>query len=241
MDKGKKAPKRFLKVLRIIGIIIAVVIIIFLIWAADYYRAEKTALAILENENVQVKDGVVVLSPNEESDEGFIFYPGGKVEAVAYLPILQKIVDEIGMNCYLVEMPLNLAFFNSDAAKEVMQDYDEIEKWYVGGHSLGGAMASDFASKNPDLVEGLVVMGAYVYGDYPTENALTVYGTFNSELEDNIDYTDNIVIIEGGNHAQFGNYGKQSGDEDATISAEEQQDITVDAMAEFFSYLTNKK
>ena len=51
--------------------------------------------------------------------------------------------------------------------------------------------------------------------------------------EKNINYTENIVIIEGGNHAQFGNYGKQKGDPDATISAEEQQTIAVNAIVEF--------
>lgn len=76
-------------------------------------------------------------------------------------------------------------------------------------------------------------MGAYVYGDYPPKKALTVYGSFNSDVEENIDYTDNVIKIEGGNHAQFGNYGKQKGDLDATITAETQQNITVKAIADF--------
>ena len=49
----------------------------------------------------------------------------------------------------------------------------------------------------------------------------------------NNDYTDNIIKIEGGNHAQFGNYGKQKGDIDATITAKEQQNITVEAIIDF--------
>ena len=76
-------------------------------------------------------------------------------------------------------------------------------------------------------------MGAYIYGDYPPEKALTIYGTFNSNLEKDINYTENIVKIEGGNHAQFGNYGKQKGDPDATISSDEQQNITVTAIVDF--------
>ena len=90
-----------------------------------------------------------------------------------------------------------------------------------------------YASKNQDKVDGLILLGAYIYGDYPPSKALTIYGTFNSNLEKNINYTENIVIIEGGNHAQFGNYGKQKGDPDATISAEEQQTIAVNAIVEF--------
>lgn len=94
-------------------------------------------------------------------------------------------------------------------------------------------MASSYASDNPEKVDGLILLGAYVYGDYPSEKALTVYGTFNDNLEKNIDYEDNIVIIEGGNHAQFGNYGRQKGDPDATITSEKQQDLAVEAIVEF--------
>lgn len=101
------------------------------------------------------------------------------------------------------------------------------------GHSLGGGMASNYASNHQELIEGLILIGAYVYGDYPTEDALTIYGSFNDNLEENIDYTENIVVIEGGNHAQFGNYGAQEGDPEATISDEEQQEITVEGILEF--------
>ena len=50
-----------------------------------------------------------------------------------------------------------------------------------------------------------------------------------------IDYTENVVAIDGGNHAQFGHYGKQKGDPDATISREEQQRIAVDAIEDFLT------
>lgn len=98
---------------------------------------------------------------------------------------------------------------------------------------MGGAMASDYASKNQDKIRGLLLFGAYIYGNYPDENALTVYGSFNTSVEEKINYTENIVVIEGGNHAQFGNYGKQKGDPDATISSEKQQNIAVAAVHQF--------
>ena len=37
------------------------------------------------------------------------------------------------------------------------------------------------------------------------------------------------IVIKGGNHAQFGNYGVQSGDNPATISLEDQQKQVVAA------------
>ena len=96
-------------------------------------------------------------------------------------------------------------------------------------------MASQFASQHPDEIEGLILLGAYIYGDYPDEKTLTVYGSLNQSVEDHIDYTENIVEIEGGNHAQFGNYGPQKGDLPATISAEEQQAQTVAAIEQFMA------
>ncbi|MBR3689616.1 MAG: hypothetical protein IKL97_00750, partial [Eggerthellaceae bacterium] len=40
------------------------------------------------------------------------------------------------------------------------------------------------------------------------------------------------LVIEGGNHAQFGSYGAQEGDGAAAISAEAQRDLTADFVAE---------
>ena len=100
---------------------------------------------------------------------------------------------------------------------------------------MGGAMASKFAADHPDQVDGLILLGAYIYGDYPDEDTLTIYGSLNQSVEDNIDYPENIVEIEGGNHAQFGNYGPQKGDLPAAISAEEQQKQTVEAIEAFLS------
>ncbi len=121
------------------------------------------------------------------------------------------------------------------AAEEVIPQFPEIRHWYIAGHSMGGAMASQFASDHPDQVDGLILMGAYIYGDYPGEDTLAIYGSLNQSVEAHIDYTENIVEIEGGNHAQFGNYGPQKGDPPATISAEAQQKQTVEAVEAFLA------
>ena len=94
---------------------------------------------------------------------------------------------------------------------------------------MGGAMASGFASGHPESVDGLILLGSYIYGDYPDDDTLTIYGSLNQSVEEHIDYTENIVEIQGGNHAQFGNYGPQKGDLPAEISAEEQQEQTAAA------------
>ena len=156
------------------------------------------------------------------------------MEGTAYLPLLDQL-RQTGLTCVLVEMPFHLAIFDADAAEDVMEQFPDIQHWYIAGHSLGGAMASQFAADHPDEIDGLILLGAYLYGDYSPEDTLTVYGSLNQSVEDEIDYTENVVEIQGGNHAQFGNYGPQKGDAPATISAEEQQARTVEAVAEFIA------
>ncbi len=206
---------------------------LFLLWTADYYHAENDVIDALKKETgITYTHNLIIFHPEKPNSIGILFYPGAKVEYTSYSPLLIKLKNK-GFTCVLVSMPRNMAFLGINEADTVYDLVPEIKSWYIAGHSLGGAMASQYASKNADKVTGLILLGAYLYGDYPSEKSLTVYGSFNSNLEKNISYTDNIVIIEGGNHAQFGNYGKQKGDPDATISAEEQQNITVEAITDF--------
>lgn len=228
--------KRLRTILIVLPLIVLLSFGAFLLYAADYYRADAVAIAVLQNDPaVRAQDNLLIVSPATPSDTALIFYPGAKVEYSAYLPILEKIKDQSGITCILVKMPFNMAIFNSNAADKIIRQYPETKNWYIGGHSMGGAMASSYASKNPDKVKGLILLGAYVYGSYPAKNALTVYGTFNSSVAEKINYTENIVVIEGGNHAQFGNYGRQKGDPDATITSEQQQDIAVKAIKNFLT------
>ena len=207
----------------------------FFWYASDYYRADEIALEVLARDSgVTVQDDLTVLSPSYPTDTGLIFYPGAKVEGTAYLPLLDQL-RQTGLTCVLVEMPFRMAIFDADAAEDVMEQFPDIQHWYIAGHSLGGAMASRFAADHPEEIDGLILLGAYLYGDYPPADTLTIYGSLNQSVEDKLDYTENVVEIQGGNHAQFGNYGPQKGDAPATISAEEQQDQTVEAVADFIA------
>ena len=216
-------------------LILAILVGAFFWYVSDYYRAEDAALEVLaQNSGITVQDNLTILSPTYPTDTAIIFYPGAKVQAEAYLPLLDQI-RQTGVTCILVHMPFHMAIFDADAAEDVIAQFPKIQHWYVAGHSMGGAMASRFASDHPDQVDGLILMGAYIYGDYPEERTLTIYGSLNQSVEDHIDYTENIVEIQGGNHAQFGNYGPQKGDPPAAISTQEQQAQTVAAIEAFLS------
>lgn len=231
MQKTKKS-------LRLGAILLGVLLVCaaaFLLYTADYYHAEEAALAVMTGETgVEKRGEFAVLSPSYETNTGIVFYPGAKVEPEAYLPLLYQLRQE-GVVCVLTEMPFHMAIFAPDTAADAMAEVPEVEHWYIAGHSMGGAMASQFAAENSDAVEGLILLGAYPYGEYPLEDTLTVYGSLNTSVAEKIDYTENVVVIEGGNHAQFGNYGPQKGDAEATVSAEEQQEATVDAIIAFLA------
>ena len=236
MVKTRKPLGR--KLLLAAGILLAVLAVlaaVFFWYVSDYYRAEEVAVEVLaQDDGMEVRDNLTILSPSVPGDTALIFYPGAKVEAIAYLPLLDQL-RRTGLTCILVDMPFHMAIFDADAAEAVMEQFPEVEHWYIAGHSMGGAMASQFAAGHPDAVDGLILLGAYIYGDYPPADTLTMYGSLNQSVEDNLDYTENVVEIEGGNHAQFGNYGPQDGDPPAAISAEEQQAQTVDAIEAFIA------
>ncbi|GAA6394345.1 alpha/beta hydrolase [Lawsonibacter sp. OA9] len=236
MTTGRKPRRKKWKIA--LGSLLAILVLTaggFFWYLSDYYRAEGVALEVLATEDhLEVRDDLTILSLSYPTDTATIFYPGAKVEGAAYLSLLDRL-RQTGLTCILVEMPFHLAIFDVNAAEDVMAQFPDIRHWYLAGHSMGGAMASQFASEHPDKVEGLILLGTYPYGDYPVEDTLTVYGSLNQSVEDKIDYTENVVKIEGGNHAQFGNYGPQKGDLPAAISAEEQQAQTVAAITDFIA------
>ena len=322
--------------------------------AADESAAETAAAEIDEVE------GWLFDGPGTEA--ALVFYPGAKVEAAAYAPVMAAIAEG-GVDCYLCKMPLNFALMGKETAEKIRAaeqirakekacaaeqirateqtraNYEAEEseqtdiatkgdthadseatsdaqtdseatsdaqtdnktysdertsieihpdtkttanaykKWYIGGHSLGGAVAamaaddaeetaasdaaddteSEATSDAADDTENAAASdlgndteakevtdntgeatawdGLILFAAYPTDElttpVLSIYGSedgvLNREKYDNAsadglwpsDFTEKV--IEGGNHAQFGDYGAQKGDGIAQIKASKQQ------------------
>ena len=211
------------------------------IYLGDYYRADPDAIGAFLPQGSTWKeepDGTVVFNP-EGAAKGLIFYPGGKVEHTAYIPLMQACAEN-GILCVLVEMPFRLAVFDISAADGIREEYPEIEDWYIGGHSLGGSMAASYVAAHTDDFAGLVLLGAYSTADL-SESGLAVLSVYGSEdkvmnrenYENNksnlpTDFTE--VVIDGGCHANFGMYGTQNGDGTPSITNEKQIALTADAI-----------
>jgi len=239
---------------KLISLIILVIVIIaiagFVYYVSDYYRADNQALAALKSTdsyNVTNTDDYITFTPTENgSATGVIIYPGGKVEAEAYSLMASKLAEN-GYTTIIVKMPFNLAFFDSNKADNVIDDHPEIKNWVIGGHSLGGVFASDYAVNNQDKIKGVIYLAAYPSADASnaTFKALSIRGsldalTTSQDIEENknkfpADTT--FITINGGNHYNFGNYGVQTGDNNSTITREQQQDETVNAILEFLKNL----
>lgn len=216
------------------ALLLAMILACFL-YTADFYRADETALQALEAEEIRIartEYGWYFDGPSET--DALVFYPGAKVEETAYAPLLGRLAEK-GIDVCLVKMPFHLAIFGVNAAERVMKEHP-CDRWYIGGHSLGGAMAAAFAGKHE--VSGVVLLAAYPTG--PVEAPmLMLYGSEDGVLNrDRVSAATEygpaeIHILDGGNHAQFGNYGPQKGDGSPAISAEEQQEETVRLILEW--------
>ena len=232
---------------KLIRLILAGVIILFLacgIYLNDYYHADMDAIETFTVEHsVEMRSDAeenLVFEP-EEATAGFIFYPGGKVEYTAYIPLMKALASE-GILGVLVEMPFHLAVLDIDAAEGIREQYPQVEQWYIGGHSLGGSMAASYLAEEADDFEGLILLGSYSATDL-SETELSVVSIYGSEdlvmnrekyEENKANLPDKFseVILDGGCHAYFGMYGAQEGDGTPEISNEEQIALTVDAISE---------
>ncbi len=230
---------------------VSILLIVFLciggcaLYLSDSYRADAEAISTFAEKNnvpTAVLSDRMTAFGNSSADTGLIFYPGGKVECAAYEPLMRLLASQ-GLLCVLIEMPFNLAVLDADAAEDVQERFPETKRWFIGGHSLGGAMAASYLSAHVNDFVGLVLLGSYSTADL-SQSALSVLSLVGSEdgvmnreayeqCRSNLPTDLTEITIEGGCHAYFGMYGLQKGDGTPLISADEQIRQTARYIADF--------
>jgi Alpha/beta hydrolase family len=237
----------------LVGIILVLVVAFagFVIWAEtppspmpEAYDALKSDSSVM----VSIGNWLVFNPVSSNVSTGFIIYPGGRVDFRSYAPAAHEIAAE-GYLVIIPQMPLNLAVFGVGTANDVIKSFPNVSAWAIGGHSLGGTIAAQFTFENPSKVKGLVLWAAYPASgtDLSKSNLLvtTIHGSNDGLVSTaQIDYSLKLlpsstvrVEIAGGNHAQFGWYGDQAGDNAATITREAQQNLTVNATVQLLEKL----
>lgn len=202
------------------------------------------------NENVDLEPahGGYVLSPANASASatvGLVFYPGARVEPDAYLVTFAPIVVATGITVSIPDLPLNVGLLGVGTAGQIQHSNPAVQRWYVGGHSLGGVAACRYASNAPDSVDGLVLFASYCDRDVSEQElaVLSITGTQDTVLDRGA-YDDargrlpaDTVFheVDGVNHSQFGSYSGQRGDSPATVSYETAHDRVATVVIEWLT------
>ena len=243
----KKKSLKFKISISIVAIL-TILVGIFFIYTSSYYKAQSYATESLKsdpNVNIKIeKNGDIFFNPKSDKKKvGFIFYPGAKVENSAYSPMAKEIASK-GYPVILSKMKFNLAILSPNKAKDILDKYQDINSWVIGGHSLGGVMASDYALKD-SKIKGLVLLASYPKDnkDFTKSgiNVLSLWGSNDKVADLNkvksakkvMSVNSKFIEIPGGNHGGFGDYGQQKGDGKSLIDNRNQINITSNEIIKF--------
>ncbi|AIY04303.1 hypothetical protein Plano_0338 [Planococcus sp. PAMC 21323] len=226
-----------------IGISILALLVILVAGFIIYAQFDYEPSALLNEEvdltEIEKDDAGLIFQPESPNGKGIILYQGAKVEKEAYAYLGQSLSKK-GFVVSIPQLPLNFGILGAGTADDVIDEYKEVEEWFVGGHSLGGVAASFYAETPSPKLKGLYFLGSYPASDFSQSDLamLSIYGELDglSQVEDIEDnkklFVEDSVFVEivGGNHAQFGLYGEQKGDNSAEITPLEQQDQVIEAI-----------
>lgn len=236
--------------------------VVFVVWNLIAYRATDEARAALATDGpvkVQARDTHWTFERTQRTfDTGLLFFAGALVDPVAYAPLARRIA-EAGYPVVLVALPRRGAFGGADGAEVLNRgigattDLPQVARWVIAGHSRGGAVAARLALTRAPSFAGLILIGTSHPRDFSLAATLLpvtrIYGTRDTVADveklartrANLPPDLHDVRIDGGNHSQFGYYGFQPGDWPATISRDEQQRITTEAILGVLQAVTNSR
>ena len=209
----------------LVGATVALVVL-----STPYQASPESLDAVEADDDVTLREtdqGYVMEPAAGTSEVGVVFYPGARVSPDAYVGSLAALSRRANATVVIPRLPLNLAVVDygvgqtpvgSHAADRAMSRYPAVEEWYVGGHSLGGAMACRYAHSTQE-VEGLLLYASYCDVDISERSlaVVSVAGEADTVIDRdayerglrNLPETATTTELPGVNHSQFGTYRGQ--------------------------------
>lgn len=177
-----------------------------------------------------------------------VLYPGGLVRPQAY-EWLGRALAAHGVQTVIPEFFADLAVTGKDRADALIDRYAAGRPVVLAGHSLGGAMAADYAARNGDRLAGLVLLAAY-----PAEGVDLSGNSFGAlsllAEHDTVASADKVregvsregpgsrlEVIPGAVHAFFGRYGPQAGDGVPTVNRADAEAAIVEKIVGYLAPL----
>ena len=248
---GKTIRRIILIIFAAILLLVAIFIGVVLVKKRPALQPTETYQEIFSDTEIKIaNDNGVSILPRAGGacKAGIIFYVGAQIEPSAYIPLLARLAQH-GYACFIPKLTSNMASMEQNAADQIIGEHPEIKTWYLAGHSMGGYTASGYVDDHRNDVDGLILIAAYTSRDLSDTDIpmLSVYGDNDGVLnkgryeksknKNSRDFEEHILA--GANHAQFGDYGKQPRDYDATISAEDQQRQTAEIILDWLERKEN--
>ena len=244
MVGGSEIVQRNAKRITVWGLVVLIVIAVWFGWYVTnpLSGTDASIATVRADDRVSLshQDGTYALEPSDGTPRaGLVFYSGAHVAPDAYLASLAPLVSRADIAVYVPRIPLGFAVFDPGRASGIVAEHSEVERWFVGGHSLGGVMACRYASNHRYRVDGLILFASYCEaGVNPNVSTLSVTGSGDTVLNretyaarrENLPTNATVVDIKGMNHSEFGSYTGQRGDEPAPIGYRTAHDRLADVV-----------
>lgn len=240
--------KRFRKILLSFCLLILLLLAGLLILLENKtYKASPTANKIAQK--AQPIDHSLYFKAKGKTKASLIFFQGALVEEKAYAPLAADLAKH-GIDVYLLDSPLNLAILSGNRAEQLR---DKIARTpvYLAGHSLGGVVATQTVEDFSKDTKGLILLASYpsdktdlvkkdlaVLSIRASQDKVLNQKAYQ-EAKSRLPRSTTYLTIDGGNHAGFGDYGRQSKDGDASISNSKQRQEIVKSIINFIKTSKN--
>jgi len=211
--------------------------------------------AVLSNDIVRVKnwedkESYLFTPIADEPVTGLILYPEGNLDVRLYAPLAQMIAREDYQVTFLSRRFEREKDFEAEADRMniVIASHPGIENWIVGGLTWSSVLPVDFALKNTDKVDAVILLASRLDQETSLEETdlpvLYIYGTRDDENEDLLNAQAPFLPahtvygkIKGGNRLQYGYTGPMPRDVAANISVDEQQRAAANYIIAFLGEL----